>query len=97
MRRGGRGRNYRHHQQSARICKPIFMCQVAVSGRELLTNPLPRRSCIKPACSAAELGLLLGVLRTREARLGVPRGAGAGGTPLAYPHNLQVPLCVLGR
>jgi hypothetical protein len=38
----------------------------------------------------------LGVLRTREARLGVPRGACASGTPLTHPHHLQVSLGVLG-
>jgi hypothetical protein len=47
---------------------------------------------------ASELGSLLRALlrRTREARLGVPRRARAGWTPLAYPHHLQVSLCVLG-
>jgi hypothetical protein len=50
------------------------------------------------ARAASELGCLLRiVLRRWEARLGVPRGARAGGTPLAHTHHLQVSLCVLGR
>ncbi len=49
------------------------------------------------SCSASELGSLLRALRPREARLGVPSGARADGTPLAHPHHLQVCLGVLGR
>ena len=45
-----------------------------------------------------ELGSLLGaLLRTREARLGVPSWARAGGPPLAHSHHLQVSLGMLGR
>jgi hypothetical protein len=48
------------------------------------------------SCPAAELGSLLRIiLRTREAQLGVPRRARAGGTPLAHHHQLQVSLGVL--
>ena len=35
------------------------------------------------------------LLPRREARLGVPSWARAGGTPLAYPHHLQVSLGML--
>jgi hypothetical protein len=49
------------------------------------------------SCPAAELRSLLGaLLRTRETRLGVPGGARAGGTPLAYPNHLQVSFGMLG-
>ena len=69
------------------------------SAYGLLRIHLPRRSRIGTvSCPASKLrSLLRALLRIREARLGVPRRARTGGTPLAHPNHLKVSLGMLCR